>query len=139
LARRARHPKNKEPRTKNKESMPVLSFVSLFFLQALSMLKEELPMTQPTQQQPYIQVNPGDLITAEDLNEIQQHIRADLAANGAADAKNVAELKDLIANVDAPKFGGKTPDDWTDDLDKRYIRRDDPQAAGQYRRYFKQL
>ena len=96
-------------------------------------------MTQPDEQQPYIPVKPGDLITAEDLNEIQQHVRADLAANAADDAKNVADLKTMITNVDAPKFGGKTPDDWTDDLDKRYIRRDDPQAAGQYRRYFKQL
>lgn len=96
-------------------------------------------MTDQTEQQAYITVKPGDLITAEDLNEIQKRMRTDLAANAAADDKNVADLKTLIANVDAPKFGGKTPDDWTDDLDKRYIRRDDPQAAGQYRRYFKQL
>ncbi|NWG18888.1 MAG: hypothetical protein HXY39_01040 [Chloroflexi bacterium] len=96
-------------------------------------------MTQPASQKPYIEVKPGDLITAESWNELQQHIRADLAANAEADARNVAELKEQIANVDAPKFGGRTPDDWTNDLDKRYIKRDEPQAAGQYHRYFKQL
>jgi hypothetical protein len=96
-------------------------------------------MSHHTSFQPYIPRNPGDLVTAEDWNEMQQYARADLADNAAADAKNVEELNDKIANVDAPKFGGKTPDDWTDDLDQRYVRRDDPQAAGQYRRYFKQL
>lgn len=89
--------------------------------------------------QPYIPHSAGDLVTAEDWNEMQQFVKADLADNAAADTKAVGELKTLIANVDAPKFGGKTPDDWTGDLDKRYIRRDEPQAPGQYRRYFKQV
>ena len=96
-------------------------------------------MSHHTSFEPYIPFEPGGLINSEDQNEIQQFIRADLAANAAADAKNVEELKGLIANVDAPKFGGKTPDDWIEDNDKRYVRRDDPQAAGQHRRYFKQI
>jgi hypothetical protein len=88
---------------------------------------------------PYIPRNPGDLVTAEDWNDMQVAVRTDLAANAAADASTAAELRELIANVDAPKFGGKTPDEWTDELDQRYIRRDDPGAMGEYRRYFKQL
>jgi hypothetical protein len=96
-------------------------------------------MSDNTTPTPYIPHSPGDLVTAEDWNDLQVAMRTDLAANTAADAKTAAELKALIANVDAPKFGGKTPDDWTDDLDKRYIRRDDPGAMGEYRRYFKQL
>ncbi len=96
-------------------------------------------MSQPSSYTPYIERNPGDLITAEDWDDLQRFIKADLADNAAADAKNVKDLNDKIASVDAPKFGGKDPDQWTDDLDKRYVKRDDPQAAGQYRRYFKQL
>jgi hypothetical protein len=41
--------------------------------------------------------------------------------------------------VDAARFGGKTPDEWTETYDQRYVKRDDPGAAGEYRRYFKQL
>lgn len=96
-------------------------------------------MSQHTANEPYIARNPGDLITAEDWNEVQKLMRADLAENAEADAQAVADLTGKIASVDAPKFGGKTPDEWTDQLDKRYVRRDDPQAAGQYRRYFKQV
>ena len=44
-----------------------------------------------------------------------------------------------VANVDAVKFGGKTPDEWTDVYDERYVRRSDPQASGSERRYFKQV
>ncbi|HWQ15749.1 MAG TPA: hypothetical protein VNL77_23310 [Roseiflexaceae bacterium] len=93
----------------------------------------------PTTPAPYIPRNPGDLVTAEDWNDMQVAVRTDLAANAAADAQRDEELRQLIANVDAPKFGGKTPDEWTDELDQRYIRRDDPGAMGEYRRYFKQL
>lgn len=93
--------------------------------------------TQPIT--PYIPHNPGDLITAEDWNDMQIAVRSDLAANAAADDQRAAELRDMIANVDAKRFGGQTPDEWTENLDKRYVRRDDPGAAGQYRRYFKQL
>jgi hypothetical protein len=96
-------------------------------------------MTQNANLDPYVKFEPGQLIDAERMVKMQQDIRAELAANAAEDAKNVDELKGLITNVDAPKFGGKTPDDWTDDLDKRYIKRDEPQAGGQYRRYFKQI
>jgi hypothetical protein len=88
---------------------------------------------------PYIPRNPGDLVTAEDWNDMQVAVRTDLAANATADAKTAEELKAMIENVDAKRFGGKTPDEWTDDLDGRYIRRDDPGAMGEYRRYFKQL
>lgn len=96
-------------------------------------------MAQPSDFEPYVPVKPGDLITAEDMVKMQQMIRADIATNGETDTKNVDELKDMISKVDAPKFGGKTPDEWTDEYDKRYIKRDDPQAGGEYRRYFKRL
>ena len=44
-----------------------------------------------------------------------------------------------VANVDAVKFGGKTPDEWQAALDERYVRHDDPQTSGAERRYFKQV
>ena len=96
-------------------------------------------MSHHTAYQPYIPRDPGDLVTAEDWNEMQQFVKADFADNTAADTKAVGDLKTLIANVDAPKFGGKAPDGWKADLDERYIRRDEPQAPGQYRRHFKQV
>jgi hypothetical protein len=96
-------------------------------------------MTDPNTFEPYVKFEPGGLIAAEDQNALQQRVRAEIAANAEADAKDSQELRGLIANVDAPKFGGKTPEEWNTQNDRRYIRRDEPQAAGQFRRYFKQL
>jgi len=96
-------------------------------------------MTHHTGYEPYIERNPGDLITAEDWNEMQQYVKADLADNATADDERHQQLLKQIAEVDAAKFGSKTPEEWTDDLDGRYVKRDDPQAAGEYRRYFKQV
>ncbi len=96
-------------------------------------------MADPTTFQPYIPAKPGDAITAEDWNEIQQKVQADLADLTAKEAKDVSDLNSQLKTVDAQKFGGKTPDDWIVDNDKRYIKRDDPQAGGEYHRYFKQI
>ncbi len=96
-------------------------------------------MSHHTGYEPYIPHNPGDLISAEDWNEVQQFIKADLADNTAADVQRFEELNDKLEEVDAAKFGGQSPEEWTEELDQRYIKRTDPQAAGEYRRYFKQV
>jgi hypothetical protein len=88
---------------------------------------------------PYVEFKPGDLITAEAHNEMQQAIKAEIEANAKNDQKNFAELQEGLKNVDAKTFGGKTPDSWKDDLDKRYIKRDEPQNVGRYKRYFRQV
>jgi hypothetical protein len=44
------------------------------------------------------------------------------------------------APVDADTFGGKTPDEWDQKYDQRYVQRAElPSGWGQYKRYFKQL
>jgi len=96
-------------------------------------------MSHHTSFQPYIPAKPGDSVTAEDNVEVQQYIRADIADLANREAKDIADLTGKLQNVDAQKFGGKSPDEWTGDLDKRYIKRDDPQAGGEYHRYFKQI
>ncbi|MGD2076748.1 MAG: hypothetical protein PVH18_00045 [Chloroflexota bacterium] len=88
---------------------------------------------------PYIERNAGDLITSEDWNEVQQFVKADIAANAAADEENMASIQEQLGNVDAARFGGQTPEERTEDNDKRYVKRSDATAVGEYRRYFKQL
>lgn len=96
-------------------------------------------MSHHTGYEPYIKRSPGALITAEEWNEMQQRVKADLADNAKADAHRHEQLLEQIAEVDAARFGGKTPEEWIDELDERYIRRDDLQTVGAYRRYFKQV
>lgn len=95
-------------------------------------------MSNHMTQTPFLERNAGDLITAEDWNEMQQLIKSALAENAEGDAENIARLEAALADVDATRFGGKTPQEWTEEYDKRYIKRDDAIAAGEYRRYFKQ-
>jgi hypothetical protein len=57
-------------------------------------------MSHHTSQEPYIPRNPGDLITAEDWNEMQQYVRTDIAENAAQDEQTAAELRDALQNVD---------------------------------------
>jgi hypothetical protein len=98
-----------------------------------------LNQTDPKPIEPKVKAEPGDLLTAEAWDQMQVEILKEVAANKAADDKAVADLEDKIKNVDAPKFGGMDPDGWYTNLDKRYLRRDDLQVAGEYRRYFKQV
>jgi hypothetical protein len=96
-------------------------------------------MSDTSETKPYVEFKPGDLITAEAHNEMQLAIKGEIEANTKNDQKNYAELQEGLKNVDAKTFGGKTPDGWKDDLDKRYIKRDEPQNAGRYKRYFRQV
>ncbi len=87
---------------------------------------------------PYIERSPGDLITAENWNELQVDIINDINDKvGKVDAA-LEEYKKKP--VDASTFGGKKPEEWTRYYDERYVRRAELKSGwGEYRRYFKQI
>jgi hypothetical protein len=85
----------------------------------------------------YKKFNPGELITAEGFMEMQTKIKEEIEAKIAA-AKEEIRAGEVATAGNAKKFGGLEPSEWVAEQDKRYIRREDYQAAGQYRRYFKQ-
>jgi len=87
---------------------------------------------------PYINYQPGDLITAESTDEMQVLIKEDIAKNvGAIET----EFHDFMGKpVDAAKFGGKIPTEWTAYYDERYVAKAElKDGLGLYRRYFKTL
>ena len=87
---------------------------------------------------PYDPFCPGDLIAAERVNGVQVAIKQDIRDQVGKVQKNLDELK--ATPVDASKFGGKTPDEWTKEYDKRYVQRSELKNGwGEYRRYLKQL
>jgi hypothetical protein len=94
-------------------------------------------MSEQTQE--YIHQNPGDLITAEAWNGMQQKIKQDIAAQISAAKKDIKETGvDRAGNAD--KFDNKTPKNWTDDLDQRYAQKiHDHEGQAVYRRYIKQF
>jgi hypothetical protein len=67
----------------------------------------------------YIRRDPGDLITAEDWNEVQKKIQEDIG-NKIQSAKEEITETGVSRADDADKFDKKTPKDWTDELDERY-------------------
>ena len=88
----------------------------------------------PTEPSPYIPQNPGDLLTAEAWNAMQQKIREDIA-------KQIQEAIKKVQTVpkagDAQKLGGKTTDELTKDiLDKALA--EIPTRTG-YQMIFKRL
>lgn len=87
---------------------------------------------------PYIPHSAGDLITAEDWNEMQVLVKQDIATQVGAVQQDLDEFKE--APVDADTFGGKTPGEWVQSLDDRYVQKADLESGwGEYRRYFKQI
>jgi len=84
--------------------------------------------------QPYVPVHPGDLITAETFNGMQNSIRADIAAQAKAAADAV---KQVDRAGDAAKVGGQTPEELTKAIVEQVLTR----LAGHsgYRRVFKRL
>lgn len=67
----------------------------------------------------YIPRNPGDLITAEDWNELQTKIQQDIVTKVQVGKEEV--IKTGVSRADnADKFDQKTPKEWTDELDQRY-------------------
>ena len=70
---------------------------------------------------PYIDRNPGDLITAEDWDEVQVKIKEDIANQLKAAKDDVLHGATPVDHaINADKFDNKTPKNWTDELDQRY-------------------
>lgn len=80
----------------------------------------------------------GDLIAAERLNNVQIEIKKHVQIEIGQVQKDLDDFK--AKPVDAAKFGGKTPEEWTKIYDQKYIQRSELKNAwGEYRRYFKQI
>jgi len=90
---------------------------------------------------PYIAHESGDVINAEDWNEIQRKIKGDInKVQTSVDQIQKNGVDKAGKAGDADKFGGKTPDKWNEELDGRYVQHSELKSGwGEYRRYFKQL
>jgi hypothetical protein len=87
-----------------------------------------------TEATPYIPRNPGDLITAEDWNDVQKKTRDDIAKQ----IQDAIQKIDTVPNADnAHKLENKTPDQLSDEILER-ARQELPTRTG-YRRLFKRL
>ena len=87
----------------------------------------------------YIERHPGDLVTAEDWNDLQAKIQADMKKE-IDDAKNDVTKKGVSRADNADKFDNKSAKNWTDDLDQRYAPKvHDHEGLANYRRYFRKL
>ena len=88
---------------------------------------------------PYISRNPGDVITAENWNDVQVKVKEDMQ-DRIQSAKEQIKKTGVDRADNADKFDNKTPKDWTDDLDGRYAPKvHDHEGADVYRRYFLEL
>jgi len=91
-----------------------------------------------TNNNPYIEYQAGDLITAESTNEMQVLIKQDIASRVGGVQESLAEFKNSAIN--ATTFDGKTSTQWKEELDDRYIKKSDVSGSlGLYQRYFKQV
>jgi hypothetical protein len=80
----------------------------------------------------------GELIVAERFNSVQVEIKKHVSVEVSNVKKDLDDYK--VKPVDASKFGGKTPEEWTKLNDERYVQRSELKGGwGDYRRYFKQL
>lgn len=88
---------------------------------------------------PYVPVNPGDLITAENWNDMQCKAQEDIKTTAANTKKEVKE--EGVSKADnAGKFDGKSAKDWTDSLDERYADKfHDHEGMANYRRFIKRF
>lgn len=87
----------------------------------------------------YIPHEPGDLITAEDWNDLQCKVQADIQETAAATEEKIkAEGVSQADNAD--KFENRSAKEWTDALDKRYAAQvHDHEGMAGYRRYIKRF
>jgi len=83
---------------------------------------------------PYVNTQPGDLITAQLFNGLQSTIKEDIAAQIK---KAIDELKTVDNAGDSAKLGGKTPKDLEEEIIKRALL-ELPRRTG-YRMLFKIL
>ena len=71
-------------------------------------------------QDPWVQANAGDLVKAENWNEVQQYAKADIKKSAAELQGKIEEVKsDLegkLSEVDAATFGGMTADEWSEEF-----------------------
>ena len=87
----------------------------------------------------YIEVHPGDLISAGLFNGMQQKIKEDIQTKIDKAKQDVVESGVKRAD-NADKFDNKSPKDWTDVLDQRYAPRvHDHEGTANYRRYFRRM
>lgn len=88
---------------------------------------------------PYVPANPGDLITAENWNDMQCKAKEDIKATAAATEAKVKE--EGVSKADnAGKFDGKSAKEWTDKLDERYAGKvHDHEGMANYRRFIKRF
>jgi hypothetical protein len=98
--------------------------------------KGEIVMSYHSQEEPWIQANPGDLITAAFVNEIQQYAKADDKKVAAELQGKVEQVEDKLDEVDAAKFGGKTPEEWAEEFASK---EHEHEGLAVYRQYFKVL
>jgi hypothetical protein len=88
---------------------------------------------------PYVPQNPGDLITAENWNEMQVKIQQDIL-DKMKKAEDDVKAGTVAKAQDAATVDGKTVTDLTADFDVRYaFKVHDHEGVAAYRRYFKEF
>lgn len=88
---------------------------------------------------PYVDYSPGDLITAEAMNQMQCEIQEDISKQVDAAKSELVESGVSRAD-DADKFNGKSDTDWLGELDQRYAPNlHDHEGLSVYKRYFKRF
>lgn len=91
-------------------------------------------MTQP---QPYLARNPGDPVTAEDWNDLQLRVKADIGAQVAAAKADIVKTGVDHAG-DADTFSHRSDTQWLAELDQRYaLAGHTHEGPAAYRRYLK--
>jgi hypothetical protein len=89
--------------------------------------------------EPYTEVQPGELITAGFMNQVQVDIKQDIADEIEA-AKDDLRKNGVDKAKDADKLDGNTPDELMDKLDERYApKTHDHEGRAVWRRYIKQF
>jgi hypothetical protein len=83
---------------------------------------------------PYLERSPGDLITAEDWNDVQRRVRKDI---GETTKKAVEQITRVQAAGDADKLAGKTLAELTDEIVRRAVQ--EIRSDSGYRQLFKVL
>ncbi len=73
----------------------------------------------PSETEPYVPANPGDLITAEMWNQMQVKIKADIVTTVE---KEIEEITEVDHAGDAAKLDGKTPRELADEIVERALR-----------------
>lgn len=91
------------------------------------------------QVEPYERCNPGDVISADLCNRLQVRIKEDIHDQIETASEEIKESG--VSRADnADEFDGRTPKEWTDELDGRYAASvHDHEGLAAYRCYYKRL